>query len=280
MTRVEQMHIPRFKMAEALRQQDHFFKSESYPEPIFATWMPFPTKVHGRNKLSYAVNRDTDLMLSESFVKKMKEDLPILETAKDRVRERAEDEYYLPRSKTAAGHPVESDSLRLMEAIAFEKLCVKRLTAGNFGIYSAFCTYRDFETSVKMPDELIAELISGQFEYSPQDIEEEVMRIFMDAQKAVLSQPIWGQGISIDQADAVKILSQGMASLTRTQRVQFILMNGMHAAGLFLPLATVTGVITYDQYAWYMCQGFQPDSPEEQERRTEIAYIQLYGELA
>jgi hypothetical protein len=29
-----------------------------------------------------------------------------------------------------------------------------------------------------------------------------------------------------------------------------------------------------------MCGAWQPDSPEEQERRREIAYIRLYGELA
>jgi hypothetical protein len=71
-----------------------------------------------------------------------------------------------------------------------------------------------------------------------------------------------------------------MASLTRTQRVQFILMNGMHSAGLFLPLATLLGLCDFDEYAHRMCQAWQPDSPEEQDRRKETAYIRLYGELA
>jgi hypothetical protein len=31
----------------------------------------------------------------------------------------------------------------LLEAIAFEKLTRPRMSAANFGIYSAFCTYRE-----------------------------------------------------------------------------------------------------------------------------------------
>ena len=84
----------------------------------------------------------------------------------------------------------------------------------------------------------------------------------------------------MELSQAVRILSEGMASLTRTQRVQFILMNGMHSAGLFLPLAAVTGVISFDHYAYLITSGLQPDSPEEQDLRKETAYIQLYGELA
>ena len=57
-------------------------------------------------------------------------------------------------------------------------------------------------------------------------------------------------------------------------------MNGMHAAGLFLPLATILGLCDFDEYAYRACHHFQPDSPEEQDRRKETAFIRLYGELA
>jgi len=47
-----------------------------------------------------------------------------------------------------------------------------------------------------------------------------------------------------------------------------------------MPLAMILGFCTDDQYAEYMCQGLAPDSPEEQERRIEIAYIRFFGELS
>ncbi len=70
-----------------------------------------------------------------------------------------------------------------------------------------------------------------------------------------------------------------MSRLTRSQRVQFVLMNGMHGAGLFLSLATLLGLCDFEGYASQVCRQWQPDSPEEQERRMETAYIRLYGEL-
>ena len=131
-----------------------------------------------------------------------------------------------------------------------------------------------------MPEETITEIIKGQFEYTVDDVDEETLDLFMKVQEKALSQPIWGRGITMELSQAVRILSEGMASLTRTQRVQFILMNGMHSAGLFLALAAVTGVISFSHYAYLITSGLQPDSPEEQDLRKETAYIQLYGELA
>jgi len=277
--RVEQLHIPRYQTAEMLRTLLRAGEQHPGSRPIqnellvllqgdkigfvgFGNWFP-----------------GQDLPLSTEFTERLRSDLPLLDEAQKLVEEK-DDIYSLPGAKTPAGHSVESSSEKLIQAIAFEQLTLGKLDAGNFGIYSAYCTYRDFETSVQMPDELISELVSGQFEYSPDDVDPEVMQIFMDTQKKVLTQPIWGEGISMYLADAAKILSKGMASLARTQRVQFILMNGMHYAGLFLPLAAVTGVISFDQYASLKSQRHQPDSPEEQDLRKETAYIQLYGELA
>jgi hypothetical protein len=274
-----QWHIPRFQMADALRQQDHFYKSDEYKTPIWLTWLPIPTQVHGRHQLSFVIEGCGDFRLPESFVKTMKEELHILETAKGRVRER-DGAFYLPRAKTAAGNPVEAATEKLLEAIAFEKLTVPRMTAGNFGIYSAYCTFRDFDTSVKMPALLLHELLEAQFEYDAEAIEDNLHDLFMSVQKRLLSTPLWGRGVDITIDQAALILADGMAKLTRPQRVQFILMNGMHGAGLFLPLAEILGFCTEDQYAEYMCQGFAPDSPEEQDRSKEIAYISLYGKLA
>ena len=274
-----QWHIPRFQMADALRQQDHFYKSDEYKYPSWLTWMPIPTQLHGRHQLSFVIEGCGDFRLPESFVKEMKEDLPLLETAKGRVRERA-GAFYLPRAKTAAGHPVEAASEKLLEAIAFEKLTFARMSAGNFGIYSAYCTSSDFDTSVKMPASGIRELLEVQFKYDAEAIDDNIHDLFMSVQKRLLSKPLWGRGVDITIDQAAPILAAGMAKLSQPQRVQFILMNGMHSAGLFMPLATLLGLCDYEYYAYRMCQGFQPDSPEEQDCRKETAYIRFFGELS
>lgn len=71
-----------------------------------------------------------------------------------------------------------------------------------------------------------------------------------------------------------------MRKLPIEKRVQFVLMNGMHEAGLFLPLAVLAGCINFEQYVQYTTQGFALDSWEEQGRRTETAFISLCGHLA
>ena len=273
-----QWHIPRFRMAWALRQQDHYFTSDEYEQPTWATWMPIPTKIRGRHKLSIVLDELGEFQLPESFVQEMKKDLLILEAAKDRVRER-DGEFYLPRMKTAAGHPVESASEELLEAIAFEKLTVPRMTAGNFGIYSAYCTYRDFDDSVQMPEDLIRALLESQRAHDPENVSDDLCDMSDEVQMQLLTQPVWGEGVQMTLDQAVPMLAAGIAKLTRTQRTQFILMNGMHGAVLFLALAAIIGICSFEQYADYMCQGMAPDSPEEQDRRIEAAYIRLFGDL-
>lgn len=275
---VEQMHIPRFMMADGL---DALLRTGGYPKGHLLSRLPL-VLMEGE-KMGFVGFGNwtprTAPALDPDFVATLRAELPLLERSREAVRQN-DDLYYLPRVKTAGGSPVESASEKLIQAIAFERLCVKRLTAGNFGVYSAFCTYRDFETSNRMPRELIRELVAGQFQYDPAEIPEEILELFGKVQKSLLSEPIWGKGVKVSREKAVDILGEGMARLTRTQRVQFILMNGMHAAGTFLPLAVITGNCDFEKYALGVCQGLQPDSPEEQERRTEIAYIKLYGDIA
>ncbi len=273
---ISQWHIPRYEMATALRVQDHFFQSQSYPEPIFATYMPLPTNIHGRNKLEFLLcGSDPGFHLPQSFVLQLKKDLPLLEKARKTVREN-NDLFCIPTLETPAGHPVQSSSEALLDAIAFEKATYPRITAANFGIYSAFSTYRDSPTSIHMPDSLIRELLEAQDD--PEDLPDEIQELFLATQRRLLSKPIWGRGLGINET--APILAEGMASLTRTQRVQFMLMNGMHGGGLFLPLATILGLCDFEFYAHHTCRAWQPDSPEEQDLRKETAYIKLYGQLA
>ena len=277
-----QWHIPRYVMAREMALRNRVFEQfgNRSGSPIAGAIGGLPTRMANSEKLEIHLQDGVIFTLDPAFTRKLQDDIPLLEKAQKKVRERG-DMFYIPELKTPAGHDVESSSRELMEAIAFENLTLKRLTAENFGIYSAYCTYRDFDTSVEFPDDLIRELVKTQFECDiDTQTSDEMGGLIALVQKKLLTKPIWGKGIKMKPAQAEEILAEGIKSLARHQRVQFILMNGMHSAGLFLPLAMNLGFCTDDQYAEYMCQGFAPDSPEEQERRKEIAYIKLYGKLA
>jgi len=276
-----QWHIPRYEMAREMAQRKEVFDQfgDRSGSPIIGEIGGLPTRMGSPEKLEVPLEDGLIFSIDPEFTWKLQADIPLLEKAREKVRER-DGEFFIPCLKTAAGHPVQSSSKELLEAIAFEKATRPRMTAGNFGIYSAFCTYRDFDMSTKAPDSMIREILAAQFEYEPEEIPAEIHELFLTTQHRLLSQPVWGRGIEMEIDEAAPILAEGMASLTRTQRVQFILMNGMHSAGLFLPLATLLGLCDFDEYAHRMCQAWQPDSPEEQDRRKETAYIRLYGELA
>ena len=281
MFQTRQWHIPRYEMAREMAQRNIVFDlfGDRTTSPIAGVIAGLHTRMANPETLSVHLPSGEVFAIDSAFTLKLQGDIPLLEKAREKIRER-DGGFYIPRLKTAAGHPVESPSEALLEAIAFEKLTRPRMTAGNFGIYSAYCTSRDFEMSIRMPDSLIRELLAGQFEYDPEEVPAEIHELFLSTQQRLLSQPVWGRGIEMSIDEAAPILAEGMASLTRTQRVQFILMNGMHGGWLFLPLATLLGLCGFDEYACRACQHFQPDSPEEQDRRKETAYIRLYGELA
>ena len=275
-----QWHIPRYVMAREMAQRKKVFEQfgDRSGSPIIGEIGGLPTRMSNPEKLEVHLGDGLIFLIDPEFTRKLQADIPLLEKASGKVRERA-GEFFIPRLKTAAGHPVQSSSRELLEAIAFEKLTRPRMSAGNFGIYSAFCTYRDFDMSIQAPDSMIRGSLEGQFEYNPEEIPAEIHELFLSSQHRLLAQPIWGRGIDMQIDDAVPILAEGMAKLTRAQRVQFILMNGMHSAGLFLPLATLLGLCDFDEYAHSMCKAWQPDSPEEQERRKETAYIKLFGDI-
>lgn len=276
-----QWHIPRYEMACEMATRRRVFEQfgDRSSSPIAGDIAGLHMRMATPEKLAIHLPGGEIFAIDPAFTIKLQADIPLLEKAREKIRER-DGGFYIPRLKTAAGHPVESPFQALLEAIAFEKATRPRMTAGNFGIYSAFCTYRDFETSIQMPGSLIRELLTEQFEYEPEEISAGIHELFLSTQHRMLAQPVWGRGIKMDIDEAAPILAAGMASLTRTQRVQFILMNGMHGAGIFLPLATILGLCDFEEYAHSMCQPFQPDSPEEQDRRKETAYIRLYGEVA
>jgi hypothetical protein len=278
---IRQWHVPRYTMAEALDEVrlDCGEKATGgryrLVGPEFAIgvnsagtvyWIPGP--LGGRA-----------IAVPPAMLKLLEADISRLQSARSLIAE-TNGGYSYDGIRTAAGHQIRHESRRLVEAIAFEKKTLPRLQAGNFGIYSAFCTFRDFDVAREMPDDLMQMLVLGQWNYDVSDVSSDVMEMFVEVQRRLLSQPIWGPGLGVSESEAARILGKGMRTLRMEKRVQFVLMNGMHGAGLFLPLAVLTDCIDFEQYAQYVTQGFAQDSGEEQDRRKHVAYIALYGELA
>lgn len=173
-----------------------------------------------------------------------------------------------------------SESLKLIEAISFEKEVRVRLNYREFGIYSAFCTLVDFCMNKPVAMSQIREHIEGQFSYDPAEIGEGFRSLAMNVQSKLFERPFWGLGIHVEVDEAIASLAEAMSRLSSVQRAQFTLMNGMHGAGLFLPLAVVSGVASFEDYISWKTSHLQPDSDEEQSIRRDVAYIKLLGDLS
>jgi hypothetical protein len=280
---IAQRHIPRFVMCEVIHSLKSF---NDIARDKHNKGMPI-TSYEGDQVGMYSVDKgryNIDLIqtpkgLPKDFSKRLEEDLPVFELAKSKVKFK-NDLYVLPRSKSYTKKPVASKSRRLIEAIAFERETCKKLDARQFGIYSAFCTWKDFCENVIKERHFYEELVDGQFEYDAEDSGYgDFMDLALKVQNQLLDKPIWGEGINVDRDEAVDLLAKGMSQLTSIQLAQFTLMNGMHQGGLFLPLAQVLGLNSYDKYIEWKTYEFQPDSDEEQALRSEIAIIKLLGEL-
>ena len=280
---LRQWHIPRFVMARAFDSLIKLNRDEnSGPRPAHAPLVGGITMalLDGEAFAFSAVGTcPAFFRIPERVLSRMKRDVRILAKVREEVQA-VRGGYRLPGLKTPNGHPVQSPSSALVQAIAFEAASIKELNAGNFGVYSAFCTARDFTTSRKMTKSLLKNLVAEQLQHRVDGLSDKIIRLYMEVQTHALQQPIWGPGIEPDLAHAVAILAEGMGRLSRHQRVQFMLMNGMHAAGLLLPLGVVSGIIGFEMYVEFMAQTYSADSPQEQDIRKEAAFMRLYGELA
>ena len=278
-----QWHVPRYRMAQELNGLLSVGKgSSALPRPTITPLAPgLDLVMLEKEELGFRVGgaEGRHPIVKTEFRNKLMRELKTLSEAQaDMVEE--DGEFHLKRATTPAGHPVQSQRGELIEAIAFERVCLGRLDAGNFGIYSAYCTYRDFDTSIGMEESTIEGLVEQQLAIPPERLNGDMLGAFIQAQEAALAKPIWGKGVKVTKKKACEVVAAGMRTLSRPQRVQFILMHGMHDASLLLALAAAAKVITFEKYAELQCQPFQPDSPQEQDLRKETAYIKLYGELA
>ena len=291
-TQITQKHIPRYLVAEAIDSLIDFnkiFRCEHTKNVPISTDESKEIGIFSCGKNSYDISLiKTKKGLPKEFCKLLEEDVEIYKLAKDKVKLK-DGLYYLPRAKSYNKHQVASSSKRLIEAISFEREYKKRLDAHKFGIYSAFCTWRDycFETEwrefcfeTEEHRSMIEDLVDIQFEFNAEEIHfDPFLQVASAVQDQLLRKSIWGKGISISRDEAVEILAEGFGKLSTIQKAQFVLINGMHQGGLFLSLAQVLGLNPWESYIEWSTDGFQPDSPEEQALRTETAFIKMLGDL-
>ena len=189
--------------------------------------------------------------------------------------EKISSDYCLPEETTPNGNSVSYSTKEFLEAIAFEKLIHGKLDAMNFGFFSAFCTFRDFFFEKNWPYDLTERLVDGQLEYVPDDLSEEHMNISEQIQSVCLENIFWGRGVMGERENFINAVQERMSFCTPIQQTQFALSNGMQTGSLILPLGLACGVLPIEAYTQLLTLGLQPDSPEEQELRTDAAFI--YG---
>ncbi|MEY4144564.1 MAG: hypothetical protein RLZZ335_416 [Bacteroidota bacterium] len=277
---ISQCHIPRFLLAEAISSQDEFnrFVRDKSSQGIpMATVECHELGIYSRDMGIFDLY---GYELPSGLPKNIWQgDLEKYNIAKQKVKY-TDGLYVLPRSKSYSGKPVASESKRLIEAIAFEREVFKKLNPRRFGIYSAFCTWKDFCEDVILPISFFEKLVDGQLLYDPDAHDYgSFMDVAIDVQDSLLSRRIWCKGIKIDRDEAIAVVQDGFSRLTSIELAQFELMKGMHNSGLFLPLAQILGINPWETYIEWKTQNFQPDSPEEQSLRSEVAIIKMLGDL-
>jgi hypothetical protein len=166
-----------------------------------------------------------------------------------------------------------------MDGIAFERSLLRRLSAKQFGLYSAFCTHRDFPCALAQKS-CLKEMVEAHFEqFDARAHSEDFLQMIMAVQEALFPYRIWGKDEKVPVDSAIEALAVVVSKLGRVQRTQWVLLNGMHGGSLFLQLAVISDVIAWEDYRRFQTQNYQPDSPEEQSIRSSASYIELFGEL-
>jgi predicted transcriptional regulator len=218
-------------------------------------------------------------VLRAGIDERLKRTFPMLTTARKRVVfERGR--YEIPGAMTHHGNPLSSVSKDLIEGISFEKLLRRRLNARDFGLYSAFCTHADFPCALDKGS-CIKELLDRHIDCYGEDLPDNVLgAVAPEVQGRLFPFSIWGPGVTADPARAIDALEQAVAKLDPVQRTQVVLLNGMHGANIFLAMAAVTGILSFEQYRDFQAADFAPDSEEEQFLRISTSFIELFGEVA
>jgi len=275
---IRQYHIPQYRIANAISlAADN--TEEALMQPLSDGLSLLTQRKGPLGLLTGDVCFLLDGSKSEPLAARMLHAGKILNTARRRVANK-NGVYTLAGAKTNAGNPVSSKSRGLIEGIAFERSMLRRLSATKtFGVYSAFCTHRDFPCALRR-ESCLQEMVEAHFDcYDAIPPSEDFLQIAMTVQDTLFPYKIWGVDSKMPVARAISALVVVVSKLDPVQRTQWVLLNGMHGGSLFLQLAVLSGIITYDDYRQFQTQDYQPGSREDQSLRSTTSYIELFGEL-
>ena len=281
-TSMSEIYVPRYLLAEtASRLEESLDHARPGPGEVSAwmrVWAHVSLRITSNGVWELAIN-GLAFTLPEAVAAAIKHDVELWREAARSIDQDGE-RYVLPGDTTHAGHPIDFSSRRPIQAIAFEKRIRGELDATDFGIYSAFCTMRDFPSSRRLSDTICEEALDLQFSYfDPETIPDDVLAAIAVTQRELLGRELWGPGITERSIGDTQTLSCALLRLAPVQHTQFVLLSGMYNCGLLVVLATILGHLSFERYGALKCEGLQADSEEEQETRTHLAYIQMLGEL-
>jgi len=265
---IGQFHWPRYSVACALASGS----DGTIPDLV----RQLGISVQG-DRLSVTL-RGRQYVLPEKLLADMRKDLPVLEKAVAKVKS-GQAGFEVIGAVTSRSHAVVAEQRSLAQAIAFERETRKKLDPRNFGVYSAFCSWRDFLRDDPSKKQSIATGMAQEMvTWDPRTFGDAAYwESVFEIQEHLCGTRIWGPGVQAQEEVLGDAFVRAFERLTSIQFAQFVLMNGMHRGGPFHALAALFGIIDFDGYKTWRTREFQPDSPQEQEIRTHSSFIQLLG---
>lgn len=259
---IDQFHFPRYEVAKEIQGLGAALKGNC-SEAIDAL---------SRKRCGDGILHGDEL--PDEVHKQLRQDLEMLVAAQSRVLVE-NGEFTVPDVVTHAGHAVKHECREFMEAVQFELEVNGELDPRNFGVYSAYCTYRDFIHGKGSPLERAEGLVDGQLEYAPEEINEQYVDLAEQIQEACLRKVFWGRDVEVNRDEFVANVHATLNQFSELQQTQFVLASGMQNDGLFLPLGLASRVLPFEGYVHFQALSFQPDSEEEQDLRTDASFIDL-----
>ncbi|QOY86154.1 hypothetical protein [Paludibaculum fermentans] len=277
-TGLSQYHVPHFRIADAISAA-----AESSEEALNFPLAEGLELLARRGEPFGLLNGEICFLLNGAsgavLARRMTEAAQLLKSARKRVI-RENDMYVVARAITQAGNPVSSRARLLMDGIAFERSLLRRLSAKSFGLYSAFCTHRDFRCALGKKS-CLKEMLKVHFDYyAAEPAAEDFVKLVLAVQDDFIGCRIWQPGAHLPMAEAVSALASALSKLDESQRTQMVLLNGMHGGSVFLHLGVLLRMISFADYADFLTAPYQPDSEEEQWIRSSTCYTELFGEAS
>jgi hypothetical protein len=292
-TYLAKVTIPRYQMAVAVESLEvlNAYVREKGDVSLQATTL----SVNGDLRLYSTGNREYYLAIHEeliklpdSFVEILDKDVTCYKLSKTKIIKK-EECYVLPRSKSQTKKPISAHSMELVNAVAFERELHKKLDAKKFGIYSAFCTWKDYmensseEYSIALSRKYIESFVDWQLKFKPEDdvYSPEFIEDINQIQDTLFLERFWGAGTKVSKNKAINLIEKGMNKLTTYQLAQFELMIGMNSAGFFIALAQILKMGSADDYIDPVFNYHGAHSQKLYKSiASDLAIIRMLGDLA